>query len=432
MSTLSIKVEVNYPGIDGNFKQFEQNVKNEVFRAGQELIRQAIDLYEKQKLDTGGYTIKEKLFRWIDTTLGTMEIMRYKIIDHNPKQGEPRVRFLVDKWMGIGKYQRETELLRDQICNQTVQRSFRKSAREIKNITSTPMSPMRIWDITQREAQKQKKLNKPIYRLPYTPLPDPVHKDQCPILCIEPDATYCHNKREWWKNHEVKVAILYTHKIKEGKKRWKLLNKTAVISKRNESVEKFLSRVAHVAVQKYQAHEKTKVVIRGDGDSWISRLKYDHFRQASFYLDPYHVFKKLELALGSREAAKKLKIHVYQQNPWRLLQEIKKLISQFADAQDKKKLEDFYYYIRHNIEGLLPDKDEIAPFKKQYPSLFKRGSGAIERNIALVINDRCKQPRMSWSEKGLDNILTLRESWLNKQFLKTPSKRFATLKEAIA
>lgn len=431
MTTLSIKVEVNYPGVDGDFKQFEQNVKEEVFRAGQELIRQAISLYEQQKLQSPRYRIHKKALRYVDTTLGTVEIERHQVIDHNSKEGEPRIKYLIDRWMGIGKYQRETELLRDQICDQTVQRSFRKSAREVKNITSAQISPMRIWEITQREAKKQKKLNKPVFRLPYSPLPDPIHKDQCPILCIEPDATYCHNKREWWKNHEVKVAILYTDKKKEGKKRWRLLNKTAVISKRNEPVENFFARVAQVAVSKYQCHFKTRVVIRGDGDSWISRLKYEHFPQASFYLDPYHVFKKLELALGSREAAESLKHYVYEQNPRGLLREIENLINQLAEEKDREKLRLFYSYIQNNIEGLMPDKPEVLPYKQTWPSLFKRGSGAIERNIALTINDRCKQPRMSWSEKGLDNILTLREPWLNKNFLKTPQKRFAILKGAI-
>lgn len=429
---LSVNVEVAYPGNEGNFKQFEQNIGEAVRKAGQDLIRQAFTLYERQKLETGGYTIKEKKSRWIDTTMGTMEIERYKLADHNPKKGEPKVKFLVDRWMGVGLYQRETELLREQICDQTVQRSYRQSAKEIRKWTSATIHHTKAWNITQREAKRQKKEKEEVYRLPYSPLPDPVHKDQCPILCIEPDATYCHNKREKWKNHEVKQAILYTDKKKIGKKRYLLLNKTVVISKRNESVEKFLSRVAQTAVSRYQCHEKTRVVIRGDGDPWILRLKYDHFSSATFYLDPYHVFKKLELALGSREAAESLKHYVYEQNPRGLLGEIENLIRQLSEEKDREKLRTFYNYIEKNMEGLLPDKEEVIPFKKRWPSLFRRGSGAIERNIALCINDRCKLPRMSWSEKGLDNILFLREKHLNKHFLKTPSKRFAIVKGAVA
>lgn len=432
MLKLSTVVEVDYPTDEGNFKQFEINVRNAVFRAGQELIRQACRLYEEQKLQSPRYRINKKAMRWIDTTLGTMEIERYKVIDNNPRAGEPKIKCPVDRWMSLGPYQRETEFLRDQIIDQTVQRSFRKSSREVQNITACDLKPMRVWNITQREAKKEKKMNKPVYRLPYSPLPDPVHKDQCPILCIEPDATYCHNKREKWKNHEVKQAILYTDKKKIGKKRYLLLNKTVVISKRNESVEKFLSRVAQTAVSRYQCHEKTRVVIRGDGDPWILRLKYDHFSSATFYLDPYHVFRKLELALDSREAAESLKHYVYEQNPRGLLREIENLIRQLAEEKDKEKLRVFYNYIEKNMEGLLPDKEEVTPFKKKWPSLFRRGSGAIERNIALCINDRCKLPRMSWSEKGLDNLLFLREHYLNKHFLRTPSKRFATVKGAIA
>ena len=54
-------------------------------------------------------------------------------------------------------------------------------------------------------------------------------------------------------------------------------------------------------------------------------------------------------------------------------------------------------------------------FKKHYQGMFKRGSGVIERNVDLLVGERCKIKRMRWSRRGLGNMIFLREKRINKE-----------------
>ena len=385
-----LEIEVNEKG--ENFKNIENRIKTTAFQGAQKLAIEVLKKYEKNWLKehksarNKGYEIGR-----YKSIFGEFEISRLKV-KHKYKTFYP-----IDDWIGVIPYKRQTPCFQNALEEEYTDRTYRKGTKNIERTTGVKLSTYSGWKSLQSIAEKKKKLDlfKSV-RLKNLPLPrlQQGKKNPCPILRIEPDETYCRSQPLKLESQEIKIATLYTGKKFSGKKykRAELINKTVVTSYVGESVESFIGRVAQVAIEVYGVNKDTKVIICGDGVGWISRLKYDYFDNATYFLDWWHVKKKMQLAFG-------------------------------CDPKLFDAAEAFYNYVQNNKEGL--EFSNIDPeFKKKYPGMFKRGSGVIERNVDLVIGERCKLKRMRWSPKGLDNMRFLREYRINRQ-IKSPILKYA-------
>lgn len=411
---LKYTVEIEVAENEENFQQIEKKIKNNFMGGAVELTKELLSRIEQKWLqEHRGYQRKDKKEAYFKTSYGEFSMERQKV------KYREKYFYIIDKWMNLVPYNRSTRSFEEIEKDQLTECSFRKGNKEIEKITGVKSGIMSTWRRFQKMAVNEKVVDKMPVLLKDTPLKrlKPGKDNPCPILCIEPDGTYCKNRRKAEKSHEVKVAVLYTEKKYRGKKSKKaqLINKTLVSSKQGESVESFFGRVAWIAAEKYGVNENTLIIIRGDGDQWIKNLKYDYFPRAKYFLDWWHVKKNMRNTFG-KEPTKIMMEYVYNRNPNGLLQHIRETHLNDIHSLGEKTYEvfrSFYYYIENNREGL--EFSGIDPeFKKQHPGMFKRGSGAIERNIDLVVGERCKLKRMSWSKQGLDNMIYLRSKKLNK------------------
>lgn len=123
--------------------------------------------------------------------------------------------------------------------------------------------------------------------------------------------------------------------------------------------------------------------------------------------------KKLREATSVKELPEGWEAKIYG-DPDGLIADLLAFQKQLApEDPSSSKLSDMIGYLRNNREGLLPS-GVAKEQKARYPRLYLRGSGPIERNVDWTVGARCKQSRMSWSAKGLDNLLYLRERSLNQ------------------
>jgi hypothetical protein len=410
---LQLLTEVELPEDYGSFQEAEAKVKEAVFVSGQQLMGELMRMYEAAVLERKQFWKKDLKRKRFQTLVGAVPMRRWRVWDWK----EQRHRYPLDEWLQIRPQEKATPALQQAIVQTCVQRSYRQASKEVEHWTGVKRSPMTNWKLIQQvaEAGQSKEPVVPDWYLKPLPSLDPRLEDPCPILAIDPDATYCHNQDGLGKDHEVKMAVLYTGKEPEDgkKKRWRLVNKQIFFSRSGETVREFHSRVTQMAMSHYGAHRQTRIVIHGDGDPWIKSLKTNYWDQAVIRLDPWHVMKKIRLATGLREAPSEWKGLIYG-HPDRLVSQLQgfKLLRTAPHSPERQKMQELIGYLKNNRDGLLPSG--VPPeIKVAYPRMFIRGSGTIESNVGHLFNARFKQARMSWSPRGLDNLSYLRERYLN-------------------
>jgi Uncharacterised protein family (UPF0236) len=241
-------------------------------------------------------------------------------------------------------------------------------------------------------------------------------QDPCPLLAVDPDATYVRPRRKSDKKHEVKLAVLYTAKEPfakcKGKLRWALAQKQLVLPPPNSSAEDLFTLATHKAVSEYGLHNQTLTLCHGDGDPWIKQLRNHYIPQTLNRLDPYHAFVKIQQATGIEKLPPHW-IRDFYTHPKRLIKKLQSLHDELADPPDREKISALIAYFENNLDGMLPS-GVSKEIKAKYPRMFRRGSGTVECNVDWIIGARFKRSRMNWSANGLKNLLRLRQNSLNK------------------
>lgn len=421
-------VSLDVPDNLGSFQDIELQARNVGLAAAQNLLLQVIALFEQKAALTKHYWIKDKRERNLQTLVGEFRISRSRVFDHKQKL----YRYPLDEWLGLSERNSASPVLKQAIVEACVNRPYRQANAEILRWTGIKRRVMTDWKLIQREAKLCKKKQPQPFDWHMSPLPQkPVTSENpCPVLAIDLDGTYCQSQKQQHTDHDVKLATIYTDKEAENKAktRYKLVNKQVVGSQTTDSVRTFLNKVMDKATKHYGLNDDTFVVMHGDGDAWIKTFKTDYCNKVSYLLDPWHVKKKIYLATQVSEIPKEWENCLYG-DPDKLIMQMEmfRLQKTAPDSKQRKNMDDLISYLKNNREGLMPSG--IPPeIKQSHPRLCLRGSGQMESNIGKVICDRFKQNRMSWSAKGLDNLLLLRETHLNgnptpRYHVKKPVKR---------
>ena len=410
---LQVLMEVDVQEELETFQEVESKIREAMFLSGTRLLEQVFEEYEKQALEKKRYWMKDRREKKYETRVGVITWKRLRVWDHK----EERYGYPLDEWLGLKPGEKVTQGLREALVEAVVERSYRKATAEINQWTGVNRRPISNWKLIQKIAEEEKSREAPIPDWHLKPLPafDPsLKEDPCPILAMDPDGTYCRNQEKLGADHDVKVAVLYPSKSPERSgKRWRLNNKQVLFSRSDESVRDFFNRVTQRAMSYYGAHRETKVVIHGDGDLWIKGLKENYWDQSLIRLDPWHLKKKIRIATGF-PIPPEWEASIYGK-PDLLISQIQmwKVQHTAINSPEREKVEELVFYIRNNREGLLPSGVPME-IKEKYPGMFKRGSGTIESNIGHEFNVRFKQARMSWSDRGLDNLSYLREKQVNR------------------
>lgn len=411
---LKTMIEVELAEDFGRFQEAEKKIKEAVSQAGTKLLNDLMERYEVSILEKRKrFWKKDQRAKKFQTIVGEVSRLRWRVYDGVEK----RCRYPLDEWMGVER-DRATPALKEILVEAVVVRSYRQATKEVERRTGVKRSVMTNWKAVQEIAEEEIKKEAPVLDWYLKPIPgfDPKMKeDPCPILSMDPDATYVKNQNKDEPDHEIKMMVMYTGKKKEGKnkKRLKLENKQVLISRSDEEVRDFFNRGTTCAMSVYGAHRDTRVIIHGDGDPWIKGFKENYWEGALLRLDPWHVGKKIRLATGLKEVPKEWWSSIYGK-PDLLATHLRMWMVQKTSpkSKEREKMKELVQYIKNNREGLLPSQVPLEE-KKKYFGMYKRGSGTIESNIGHGLADRFKQRRMSWSKRGLDNLAFLREKFLN-------------------
>lgn len=391
------------------FKEIERRVVDESRRVGRELLAKIMRDHEQKGFQNQKLIKKDRRKKVYETLLGRISMERWR------SRGS---RYPLDEWLGLKGRERVSPGLKQETIRQCATQPFAKAAAHIYQLTGIEKSPMSYWCLFQTEAMRRRSHRPllPSWHKKMIPRLYPGASDPCPILGIDPDATYVRPRRKGDTRHEVKMAVMYTHRSPIGKAkgdlRWALGNKQVVVGDVSTEADVLFNRATHKAVTEYGLHSKSRSLCHGDGDPWIKRLKDYFISQTLDRLDPRHVFENIRRATDI-ETIPASWIRDFYKSPGSLIEKLQRFKRQLADDEDQERVTSLMGYLQNNRRGMEPSRVPRS-IKQKYPRMYRRGSGTIESNIDWVIGCRCKRSRMNWSKRGLNNMLLIREDLLNK------------------
>lgn len=265
--------------------------------------------------------------------------------------------------------------------------------------------------IEEQESKKHKKVKELDYQMP---------QDLPKVVYNETDATYIRkqnkNKKKGCKKRhlEVKLGIGYTGKeprYKGGKKKSKKLSQKVVYADIKASRNEFMNRFSCISEKEFGLSAVKETYLGGDGDSWIREGKKEYFTNSKYLLCPFHLFRNLRRALpGKKKSQQRLKKLLEKDKIDKVLSRLKRMIKMIRSRKLKKKITEFYVYVKNNREGI--ERSMRIRMDKNTQS-----AGAIEPAIDKLIAHRFKGRGMIWSKQGAQSLLKICQTIANNQWL---------------
>ena len=396
--TISITTEVNGKALKQEISVGSAGLDGELIKMMAELMRtiiaeglEAIDDQIREREAKDWKNLGREKHRVL-TAMGEVEIKRRVYRDGAGKRRKP-----LDEQMGLGRYQRETNVVRMMGAWLATQNSYRDAADElsylVKNrITHSKIQRM-VWAIGNALADvEEAEIN---------------HRDggadwqekiNAPVLFGESDGVMIALQRERRRKVEARVGIMYTGKKAIGAGRYRLQNKVCMTKLVHNSQE-WQQIIQKMADKHYDLSAVKYLITGGDGNVWVKKsFDYISVEQRENVLDRYHLYRASKTALGfSRETIRVVK-RMRQHGLPAVIDDLNQAHKN-ARGRRKERLAEYIQYLESNQDAL---KDVQLSENGRPLSL-----GGIEGNVDKLVARRMKGRGRSWRIPGARAMVTL-------------------------
>lgn len=364
-----------------------------------EIINNLNNIIKEAPERSGKYHVHKKdVKRTLVTKFGELEFERtyYKNIK------EDRYVYILDKLLGIKKYERIEGNLKGDILEKAADTSYQKAAK-----LSTPVP------ITRETVKKIIRENGAIDNLEL----EMRKKREVDTIYIEADED--HIPLQNGKNKEMKLIYVYDDKTKVNKGRYKLENKRYFTG--DMDPEDLWTEVATYIHKAYDSDAVENIYIAGDGANWI-RSGVEMIKDSKYVLDYYHLSKYIKIITAH---LKGLENPIRIEGPlWESIEKgDKKLTVELIDCAieetpfktKKESMRKAKRYILNNWDGI----ENL--FREEYRC-------SAEGHINHILSSRLSSRPMGWSVIGADEMARLRTYKANggsvkKYYRKTRTER---------
>ncbi len=434
MDTITItipRVKINLDISDVTFDTLENIVFHAVQQIGRKTLEKALfDIDESLRKARPKRTLANtgKKPKYFLTRLGDIRYKRTRYVDK--QTAKPR--YLLDEKLKIQKNQR-VSLVRAKIEMLLASIStYRQTEKNVELLTGFRRSHEAVRQSVIKEGERIMKYQK--YSIDKTRRLEDVEADLPPshdIAYVETDATFIRlqrrRKRKFRPHHayrqrkrrrrslEVKLGIGYTDKIKrydKGRgKALKLKDKFTYAS--IQDGKNFMENLSLIAEKKLSLSTLKKLIFGGDGGSYITRGIKDYFPGAVYILSRFHLKRAVKTALAESPDTQKAVNNLLKKDKIdKTLSLLLKLIQRSKDVKKRKAVQDLYSYIYNNQKGI----NSIKRIEDKKIREKVKGAGAMESNVDKFIAHRFKKRGMSWSLKGAQSLIKIKETIANNEW----------------
>ena len=392
--------------LETGISQIMQEIGNKVIVAGLEGLDQEL----RAGVPAGWRNVGTEE-RSLLSSLGRIRYQRRIYKDEKGIRRKP-----VDELMGVERYSRESECVREMGAYLACEGTYRRAAGQMSWLMKTEVSHSSIqrmvWQVGNRIADGEEAERRRVFEAGED---NAKGKVKAEVLYGESDGVWLHLQREKRRSVEVRVATLYSGKKLLGKNRYRLADKCSMVAL-GLSSEAWQEQVLKTAHRYYDLEQTRLLITGGDGNQWVRRTFQRFELPQEFVLDRFHLSRAARRAIGDRVAAQEMVKKIRQQGFAAVSQELRQQVEQ-ASGQRKGKLQQFYQYISCQRDGLL-DLSQRG-YSSELGSL-----GVIEGNVDKLVIHRMKGRGCSWKLQGARAMLALCQ---HKEALKHLAFRYLPL-----
>jgi hypothetical protein len=397
-------------GKEIDFKTLEKLMFEFVCKLGRIIIKYLLELCDKQLMlsrDKKAYRHKGYKSTCIKTIMGPVEFKRV-VYEHTDENGEMKFVYLLDEYLKLETIGFMSTNLVEKVIENATNVSYRKSAKNVTEMTGQNISHTAAWNVTQefgeRIANEEKKKIDKYYK------GDLNGNKEVKVLFEEADGLWINMqgedrpKKGNSRKREIKLAVTYEGWERKNEKtpRYLLHNKRAVAGFMDSEDFKDL-RDANIA-EEYNVDKIEVKLIGGDGADWIKQGIEE--KGTHFQLDRYHIGKAVIRNVYDKREAKRILKMLNNGKEDKAIERIRELMYECGGEEDKvKKLQALETYLKNNREGLRLYKERDTIKLPELPEgLYYRNMGTAEHNICDILKLRMKGNKTSWSISGANNL----------------------------
>ncbi len=319
--------------------------------------------------------------------------------------------FPLDERLGLTPYVRTTKRLEQFVCEVGVRLPYEQSAAVLASLVNVTISGKQVTRIVDRHGQRAIEWrDDELDALWNAPSPLGLPPAGPTVLYIEADGSWVNSRERL--TMEGKVGLIHQGPERVGKTRMRLRAATYVTTFQGSAR---LGQELYLEAERQGLEQAETVILLGDGANWIRTLHQEHFYDAIYVLDWFHLGREIRKAFRLAKAelgpdyVAVCRITLrdllwYGDVDW-ALDRLARWRGRLKGAEAREALTDLMRYIRTNRDGMC--------YADLYEQGLHVGSGPIEKAADLVINRRCELRGMTWYRDTADGLCNLRAMRLN-------------------
>ena len=350
---------------------------------------------------------KGKVEKYLCTRFGWIRYERQKVRDEGG--GRKRYGFPLDEALGLRPHQEETEWVRKRGVELACDHPYRQAAELLGEEIGEVVSHRTLHRWVQEQGDKLRAEEEEVRRRVFEggDTLEQEEGEEREIVVVEVDGTMLASQEKRGEHFEAKLGLMYTGKELESKKakrrRYRLKEK--VLYGGVEESKAFGEKLYLKGEQKVQLGRARNLLFVGDGAWWINEIAGSERWKCAYQLDWWHYGRKLRQALRGEEKLIRKLLRLLRAGEGEKHRRLLRLRRMKAQGETEQ-LDELMEYLERNWQGLYGSWSLKEKVKAQ--EVLVVGSGAVEKNIELVVGRRFKKRGMSWSRAGANNLLKLR------------------------
>jgi hypothetical protein len=344
-----------------------------------------------------GLGIEHRRAVWFQTCLGAVRVERRA---YREGKGKGQRRYLLDELLGMGRRDHTSLTVKRLALDLAAKMPYRRTAETLRKLSAIDLTHQTIWKLVAGAAEPY--LEKAARELKWFTETGEIPSGEgqrVGRLMVEADGVMVSLQREKERKVEVKLGIAYEGWKEVSRDRYRTVNKTVHAS--ISGGDEFWAGMCLKLQKRYDLAGVKQAIVGGDGASWVREGA--SYVGGHFQLDRYHLQRELTTALGRDTVTRS---SVWQAIECGDVESGLQLLTQAGRrtrGEQAEKIRHACAYIRTNLSGVRDYRLGLGD-----EALGLRRTGAIEGNVDKLVARRMKNQGMSWSTKGIRNLLCVR------------------------